>query len=280
MHQVGCFIRNPLLLSDVNQTWIFFSTVFFKNPKYRTSWKFVQWEPSCSMRTDGRTDGQTEMMQPIAAFRNFANAPKNNYKIILPSVLYLPSCILSTSFRPKPCMCLTLPVHDYLNSAVFTSLKTAVFWAVTSCNSVEMYSHSVSFCKRFSFSLPFYFDLSRLCYVGRQYRSFVSFWPVKFSNARLEASHLHSYSVIGLAEEATRIPFPWHLTYRVGPSVSSPGFSAGQKLTYGLWDLSILIGICIGMIRKYWQGGRLNGLASRSVLFLDIIQEHFRLIVT
>jgi hypothetical protein len=35
--------------------------------KYQISWKSVQWEPSCFMRTDGRTD----MMNLIVAFRNF-----------------------------------------------------------------------------------------------------------------------------------------------------------------------------------------------------------------
>jgi hypothetical protein len=34
------------------------------------------------------------------------------------------------------------------------------------------------------------------------------------------------------------------------------------------------------MIRKYGQGGRLIGLASRTVLFLDTIQGNFRSIVT
>ena len=29
------------------------------------------------MRTDGRTDTETDMRKPIAAFGNFANAPKN-----------------------------------------------------------------------------------------------------------------------------------------------------------------------------------------------------------
>ena len=32
----------------------------------------MQWEPSCSMRTDGRTD----MTKLIVAFRCFANSPK------------------------------------------------------------------------------------------------------------------------------------------------------------------------------------------------------------
>jgi hypothetical protein len=38
-----------------------------------------------------------------------------------------------------------------------------VLWAVPSGSSVEIYSRSVLFCNRFSFSLPFYFDLSRSC---------------------------------------------------------------------------------------------------------------------
>jgi len=33
----------------------------------------VLWEPTCSVRTDGRTD----MAKLIVAFRNFVNAPKN-----------------------------------------------------------------------------------------------------------------------------------------------------------------------------------------------------------
>ena len=31
--------------------------------------KSIRWEPSCSLRTDGRTDRRTEL---IVAFRNFA----------------------------------------------------------------------------------------------------------------------------------------------------------------------------------------------------------------
>jgi hypothetical protein len=43
----------------------------FSNTKFQK--KSVQWEPSSSMRTDGRT-GMTKL---ILAFSNFANAPKN-----------------------------------------------------------------------------------------------------------------------------------------------------------------------------------------------------------
>ena len=48
-----------LAFSDFNDTWIF-STEFRKIIKYQILWKSVQWEPSCSMRTDGHTDRHDE----------------------------------------------------------------------------------------------------------------------------------------------------------------------------------------------------------------------------
>ena len=48
----GPHVQYPLLLSDFNETWIF-STDFRKIHQF--SWKSVQWEPNCSMRTDGQT---------------------------------------------------------------------------------------------------------------------------------------------------------------------------------------------------------------------------------
>jgi hypothetical protein len=65
---IGLHVKYPLLLSDVNETWIF-SKDFRKMLKHQISWKSVQWEPSCCMRTDGQTD----MTNLIVAFRNFAN---------------------------------------------------------------------------------------------------------------------------------------------------------------------------------------------------------------
>jgi hypothetical protein len=38
--------------------------------------KSIQWETSCYMRIDRRTDGRTDMMKIIVAFRNFVNAPE------------------------------------------------------------------------------------------------------------------------------------------------------------------------------------------------------------
>jgi len=42
--------------------------------KYKTLQKFVQWEPSCSMRTVRRTDGHDEAK---VGCRNFTNEDKN-----------------------------------------------------------------------------------------------------------------------------------------------------------------------------------------------------------
>ena len=72
---VGFNVKNPLLLPHFNETWLYpghCRKIF----KHQTSWKFVQWEPSCSTRTEGWTDRQSDMPQLTVPFHNFATAPK------------------------------------------------------------------------------------------------------------------------------------------------------------------------------------------------------------
>ena len=63
---IGLHVKYPLFLSRFNEPWTF-SVNFRKIPKNQISWKSVQWEPSCSMRTDRQTD----MTKLIVAFRQF-----------------------------------------------------------------------------------------------------------------------------------------------------------------------------------------------------------------
>ena len=70
---IGLHIKHPLFLSDCNENLNFLDR-FSKNTEISDFFfKSDQLEPSCSMRADGQT-GVTKF---IAAFRNFAIAPKN-----------------------------------------------------------------------------------------------------------------------------------------------------------------------------------------------------------
>jgi hypothetical protein len=51
---VGLHVKYPLFLSDFYETWII-STDFRKILKYKILLQSVQWGPSCSMWTEGRT---------------------------------------------------------------------------------------------------------------------------------------------------------------------------------------------------------------------------------
>ena len=89
---IGLHVKYLLFLSNLKETGIF-STDFRKILKYKIPCKFAQWEPSCSMRTEGRT----EMTKIIFAFCNFANASKNEF-IVWPWItrrLYLQVLALS-----------------------------------------------------------------------------------------------------------------------------------------------------------------------------------------
>jgi len=60
-------------VSDFNEILIF-STEFRNIHTYQIWWKFVHFDPSCSMRTDRRTGGRTCMMKLIVIYISSANA--------------------------------------------------------------------------------------------------------------------------------------------------------------------------------------------------------------
>jgi hypothetical protein len=77
---IGLHVKYTLFLSDFNYTWIFSidfqksSTVKFHFKKIRPVGAELFHEDG---PTDGRADKRTDMTKLIVAFRNFANAPKN-----------------------------------------------------------------------------------------------------------------------------------------------------------------------------------------------------------
>jgi hypothetical protein len=64
IYDIGLHVKLPLFLSDFNETWIF-SANFRKIIKYQISDTSVQWQASCSMRPDWRTDRQTDIHDEV-----------------------------------------------------------------------------------------------------------------------------------------------------------------------------------------------------------------------
>jgi hypothetical protein len=84
--------KYPLFLPYFNEN-LNFSTDFRKILKHKISLKSVQWEPTCFLRTESRTDGQTDRQKdttkPKVAFRNFANPPPTVNSDNFPKLNYL-----------------------------------------------------------------------------------------------------------------------------------------------------------------------------------------------
>jgi hypothetical protein len=76
---IGLHVECTLFLSNFSGTKIF-STNVRTNIQYKIPLKSVQWEPSCSMKTDGRTDGRTD--------RQVDRQTENVRKLIVKNTFY------------------------------------------------------------------------------------------------------------------------------------------------------------------------------------------------
>jgi hypothetical protein len=72
---IGLHVKYPLFLSDFNETWICSTDLKKKNVQIPS---FMKIRP---MGTElFHADGRRDMTKLIVAFRNSANAPKNNWQ--------------------------------------------------------------------------------------------------------------------------------------------------------------------------------------------------------
>jgi len=81
----GLHVDYSLFLWDFNDIWIF--SIDVPNIlKYHISGKFIQWESSCSLPTDG----QINMMKLTVAFCICAKAPKNipQFHVMLTNIMH------------------------------------------------------------------------------------------------------------------------------------------------------------------------------------------------
>jgi len=107
-----------------------FSTEFRKIRKHKISRKSVQWEQSCPMRTDVRTDGHEDAN---SLFRNFPNAPKNDVLECLTGTLYSMQCHIcievsdSTEYGRNTNCCTQMLTLKTISTVQHVSCKTELY---------------------------------------------------------------------------------------------------------------------------------------------------------
>jgi len=93
---------DPLCLPNFNESRIF-SKDFQKIFKYKISRKSVQWQPSCSIRTDGQTRWNPLFLPDFNESRIFSKDFQKifKYKISWKSVQWQPSCSIPTEGQTR-----------------------------------------------------------------------------------------------------------------------------------------------------------------------------------
>ena len=128
------------------------STDFRKLLKYQISWKSARWKLSCSMRTDGRTDGQTDKTKLMIVFRKFANAPETGCvakQHITIMFLYVYVCIPSLQIKP----CFTSHEQDHADVLRWDTVK--LLWHICSSVSEQPGSHTHYSARKWRHKPPF-----------------------------------------------------------------------------------------------------------------------------
>ena len=103
-----------------------FSTHIRKILKYRISWKSNQWERSCSLRTDRRTD----MAKLVVSFRKLSRAPKK-YRMIC-------------SVHRTLWVCVPMYICNYMCVGIYVHVCMYVFMYVCSIHVVIYVCFSAS----------------------------------------------------------------------------------------------------------------------------------------
>jgi len=116
-------VKCPLLLSDLNETWIFLTDFYkYSNAKFNEN-------PSSGSRVVqcGQTDGRTDVTELIVTFRNFANAPKYEWRCI--SISPMSSCLMRGQIYIFKRPSVGVPTHIFHNRP--KGLPLTHCWRVT-----------------------------------------------------------------------------------------------------------------------------------------------------
>ena len=151
---VGLSVKYPFFLSHFKEPWNCLKN--FQKFKYQISWKFVQWRPSCSIRTDRRTVGETDMTKLKVPFRNYENAPKHwMFKVkwrfsVVPYEVKVTPCVEVILVLVSACLSACVPA--YLSVCQFVCILSASQSVCLSvCQSVRL-SVYLSACQSVSLS--------------------------------------------------------------------------------------------------------------------------------